>query len=113
MQVTSKCRERQDPRSVARCRRQGHRYSKQCPHSARGAERYGIDIPRVQEFRSFEQSTRIAGAPLHVLGVANLRGVILPIIDMRSQLAPDVAFDSGTVTLILNVGGRTDRKSVV
>ena len=43
-----------------------------------GAEEYGIDILRVQEIRSYEQPTRIAGAPAHVLGVTNLRGVIVP-----------------------------------
>ena len=48
-----------------------------------GAEEYGIDILRVQEIRSYEEPTRIANAPVHVLGVVNLRGVIVPIIDMR------------------------------
>ena len=72
-----------------------------------GTEEYGIDILRVQEIRSFEQPTRIAGAPLHVLGVTNLRGVIVPIIDLRSRLALDASFDIGTVTVVLNVGGRT------
>jgi len=72
-----------------------------------GSEEYGIDILRVQEIRSFEQPTRIAGAPVHVLRVTNLRGVIVPIIDLCSRLAPDANFDSGTVTVVLNVGGRT------
>jgi purine-binding chemotaxis protein CheW len=72
-----------------------------------GAEEYGIDILRVQEIRSFEAPTRIANAPAHILGVTNLRGVIVPIIDLRSRLALDAAFDGGTVTVVLNVGGRT------
>lgn len=72
-----------------------------------GAEEYGIDIRRVQEIRSFEPPTRIAGAPAHVLGVTNLRGVIVPIVDLRARLALDAQFDSDTVTVVLNVGGRT------
>jgi purine-binding chemotaxis protein CheW len=42
-----------------------------------------------------------------VLGVTNLRGVIVPIVDLRSRLALDAQFESGTVTVVLNVGGRT------
>ena len=37
----------------------------------------------MQEIRSYERPTRIANAPAHVLGVVNLRGVIVPIVDMR------------------------------
>jgi purine-binding chemotaxis protein CheW len=47
-----------------------------------GAEEYGIDILRVQEIRSYEVPTRIANAPAFIKGVVNLRGVIVPIIDM-------------------------------
>ncbi len=72
-----------------------------------GAEEYGIDILRVQEIRSYEQPTRIAGAPPHVLGVTNLRGVIVPIVDLRSRFGLDAQFGSGTVTVVLAVGGRT------
>lgn len=72
-----------------------------------GAEEYGIDILRVQEIRSFEPPTRIAGAPSHVLGVTNLRGVIVPIVDLRTRLGLQPQFDTGTVTVVLNVAGRT------
>lgn len=51
-----------------------------------GNEEYGIDILSVQEIRSFEAPTRIANAQQHVLGVLNLRGLIVPIIDLRVQL---------------------------
>ena len=51
-----------------------------------GAEEYGIDILRVQEIRSYEQPTRIANAPSFIKGVVNLRGVIVPIIDLRVKL---------------------------
>lgn len=51
-----------------------------------GSEEYGIDILSVQEIRSFEAPTRIANAQQHVLGVLNLRGLIVPIVDLRVQL---------------------------
>ena len=51
-----------------------------------GAEEYGIDILRVQEIRSYEQPTRIANAPAFIKGVVNLRGVIVPIVDLRLKL---------------------------
>ncbi len=51
-----------------------------------GSEEYGIDILSVQEIRSFEAPTRIANSQEHVLGVLNLRGLIVPIVDLRIQL---------------------------
>src|SRR3982750_247340 len=72
-----------------------------------GAEEYGIDILRVQEIRSYEAPTRIANAPAFVKGVVNLRGVIVPIVDMRIKfnLTP-VNYDSFTVVIVLNIAGR-------
>lgn len=73
-----------------------------------GAEEYGIDIQKVQEIRSFEMPTRIANAPHFVKGVINLRGVIVPIVDMRLRFGlPDVKYDSFTVVIILNIAHRT------
>ena len=73
-----------------------------------GAEEYGIDILKVQEIRGYESPTRIANAPGFMKGVTNLRGVIVPIVDMRMRFAlPDVRYDAFTVTIILNVCGRT------
>jgi purine-binding chemotaxis protein CheW len=72
-----------------------------------GAEEYGIDILRVQEIRSYEQPTRIANAPAHVLGVVNLRGVIVPIVDLRLKFNLEHAgYDSFTVVIVLNIGQR-------
>ncbi|WP_374410546.1 chemotaxis protein CheW, partial [Hydrogenophaga sp.] len=51
-----------------------------------GAEEYGIDILRVQEIRSYEEPTRIANAPHFIKGVVNLRGVIVPVVDLRIKL---------------------------
>jgi purine-binding chemotaxis protein CheW len=72
-----------------------------------GNEEYGIDILRVQEIRSHEQPTRIAGAPAFIQGVLNLRGVIVPIVDMRMRFGIEPHFDAATVTVVLNVSGRT------
>ena len=72
-----------------------------------GGEEYGIDILRVQEIRSYEQPTRIANAPSFIKGVVNLRGVIVPIIDLRLKLGCDTAeYNTFTVVVVLNVKGR-------
>jgi purine-binding chemotaxis protein CheW len=72
-----------------------------------GAEEYGIDILRVQEIRSYEEPTRIANAPAFIKGVVNLRGVIVPIIDMRLKFnLGQVIYDSFTVVIVLNIGSR-------
>lgn len=72
-----------------------------------GAEEYGIDILRVQEIRSYEPPTRIAGAPRFVTGVTDLRGVIVPVVDLRLRLqAPEARHDASTVIVVLNVHGR-------
>ncbi len=72
-----------------------------------GAEEYGIDILRVQEIRSYEQPTRIANAPSFIKGVVNLRGVIVPIIDLRLKLNCEKAeYNDFTVVIVLNVKGR-------
>ena len=72
-----------------------------------GEEEYGIDILRVQEIRSYEAPTRIANAPSFIKGVVNLRGVIVPIIDLRLKLGCDSAeYNTFTVVVVLNVKGR-------
>ena len=72
-----------------------------------GAEEYGIDILRVQEIRSYEEPTRIANAPAFIKGVVNLRGVIVPIIDMRMKFNLEQAnYDDFTVVIVLNIGSR-------
>jgi purine-binding chemotaxis protein CheW len=72
-----------------------------------GPEEYGIDILKVQEIRSYEQPTRIANAPAFVKGVVNLRGVIVPIVDLRLKLSCSNAdYDGFTVVIVLNVKGR-------
>ncbi|MCL4747192.1 MAG: chemotaxis protein CheW [Burkholderiaceae bacterium] len=72
-----------------------------------GAEEYGIDILKVQEIRGYEQPTRIANAPPFVKGIVNLRGVIVPIVDLRIRFGLGTAqYDAFTVVIVLNVAGR-------
>jgi purine-binding chemotaxis protein CheW len=70
-----------------------------------GAEEYGVDIQKVQELRGYDAVTRIANAPDYIKGVVNLRGVIVPIVDMRMKLGePNPTYDQFTVVVILTIG---------
>lgn len=72
-----------------------------------GAEEYAIDILRVQEIRGHHRLTRIAHAPIAVKGVINLRGVIVPVVDLRLCLqAVSVAPCEDSVTIVLDLGRR-------
>ena len=72
-----------------------------------GTEEYGIDILNVQEIRGYEAVTRIAGAPPYIKGVINLRGAVVPILDLRIKLATGrVEYNALTVVIIVNVGSR-------
>ena len=72
-----------------------------------GAEEYGIDILKVQEIRSYEAVTHIANTPDFIKGVINLRGVIVPIIDMRIKFnMVKVEYNEFTVVIVLNVASR-------
>jgi purine-binding chemotaxis protein CheW len=71
-----------------------------------GGEEYAIDILRVQEIRSYEEPTRMVNAPSFIKGVVNLRGVIVPIVDLRLKLNIDkVEYNEFTVVIILIVRG--------
>ena len=70
-------------------------------------EEYGIDILKVQEIRGYEQPTRIANAPAFIKGVVNLRGTIVPIVDMRLKFnCAQADYNSFTVVIILNLRDR-------
>ena len=72
-----------------------------------GGEEYGIEILKVQEIRGYDSITQIANAPEFIKGVVNLRGIIVPIIDMRIKFRLGEAnYDQFTVVIILNVAGR-------
>ena len=69
-----------------------------------GTATYGVDILRVKEIRGWAPVTRIPHSPPHVLGVLNLRGAIVPIIDLRLRFAlPEAGFCAMTVIIVLSV----------
>ncbi len=72
-----------------------------------GQEEYAIDILRVQEIRGYEPPTLIANAPAFIKGVINLRGIIVPIVDLRIKFnLAQVEYTPFTVVIILNVASR-------
>ena len=72
-----------------------------------GKEEYGIDILRVQEIRGYDAVTAIANTPPFIKGVINLRGVIVPIVDMRIKFnLGNVEYNQFTVVIILNLSHR-------
>jgi purine-binding chemotaxis protein CheW len=72
-----------------------------------GDEEYAIDILKVQEIRGYENVTRIANAPDFIKGVTNLRGVIVPIVDLRIKFHLDkVEYGGQTVVIVVNVADR-------
>ena len=72
-----------------------------------GKEEYGIDILRVQEIRGYDAVTSIANTSEFIKGVINLRGVIVPIIDMRIKFnLGNVVYNQLTVVIILNIAKR-------
>jgi len=72
-----------------------------------GNEEYGIDILKVQEIRGYDTVTTIANAPEFIKGVINLRGIIVPIVDMRIKFKlGSVTYNETTVVIILNIAKR-------
>ena len=72
-----------------------------------GNEEYGIEILKVQEIRGYDNVTKIANTPDFIKGVVNLRGRIVPIVDLRIKFKlGKVEYDEFTVVIILNLGGR-------
>ena len=70
-------------------------------------ESYGIDILKVQEIRGYDPVTKIANTPDFIKGVVNLRGLIVPIVDLRIKFGlGKVVYDEFTVVIILNLNGR-------
>lgn len=71
-----------------------------------GTEEYGVEILRVQEIRGWQHVTRVPNAPAHMLGVLNLRGTIVPIIDMRMRFRlAKVEYNPVTVIIVVSVQG--------
>jgi purine-binding chemotaxis protein CheW len=73
-----------------------------------GSEEYGVEILKVQEIRSYEAVTKIANTPDFIKGVINLRGSIVPIIDLRMRFKlAHAEYNDSTVVIILNLSNRT------
>ena len=71
-----------------------------------GQEEYGLDILKVQEIRGYEAVTTLANAPAHFKGVINLRGTIVPVIDMRIKFNLGTpTYDQFTIVIVLNIAG--------
>jgi purine-binding chemotaxis protein CheW len=76
-----------------------------------GNETYGVDILRVQEIRGWSAVTKIPHAPAHVLGVLNLRGSIVPIVDLRMRFALERAeYSAVTVIIVVSVSSASGRR---
>jgi purine-binding chemotaxis protein CheW len=72
-----------------------------------GEEEYAVDILKVQEIRGYEKVTAIPAAPAYLKGVVNLRGTIVPVIDLRVRFGlADPRYDSTTVVVMLRIAGR-------
>ncbi|CAA9314475.1 MAG: Positive regulator of CheA protein activity (CheW) [uncultured Lysobacter sp.] len=72
-----------------------------------GSEEYGVEILKVQEIRGYDSVTRLPGAPDFIKGAINLRGTIVPVVDMRLKFElPQVTYDDTTVMIVLNVADR-------
>ena len=72
-----------------------------------GSEAYGLEILKVQEIRGYDAVTQIANTPAFIKGVINLRGKIVPIVDLRVKFnMGKVEYNEFTIVIILNLGGR-------
>jgi purine-binding chemotaxis protein CheW len=90
---------------------QGEPQSHQVLTFVLGGETYGVDILRVQEIRGWSAVTKIPHSPPHVLGVLNLRGAIVPIVDLRTRFALERAeYTAVTVIIVLSVVSATGRR---
>jgi purine-binding chemotaxis protein CheW len=76
-------------------------------------EEYGVDILRVQEIKCWDRVTRIPHTPGYVLGVINLRGAVVPILDLRRRFGLDtMEFGPTTVVIVVRVAGARDERTV-
>ena len=76
-------------------------------------EEYGADIQRVQEIKCWDTVTRVPYSPNYLLGVINLRGSIVPVIDLRMRFGlPQVAHDATTVIIVVHVPGERGQRTV-
>ena len=78
-----------------------------------GGQEYATDILRVQEIKGWDTVTRVPYSPGYILGVINLRGAIVPVVDLRVRFALESApFDSATVVIVVRVAGARGERIV-
>ncbi|MDP9014587.1 MAG: chemotaxis protein CheW [Pseudomonadota bacterium] len=78
-----------------------------------GGEEYATDILSVQEIKGWDTVTRVPYSPDYILGVINLRGSIVPVIDLRVRFSlPNAAFDAATVIIVVHVAGTRGNRIV-
>jgi len=76
-------------------------------------EEYGVDILRVQEIKGWDKVTRIPHSPDYVLGVINLRGAVVPIVDLRRRFGLEtIEFGPTTVIIVMRVAGARNERTV-
>ncbi|HEY3383259.1 MAG TPA: chemotaxis protein CheW [Vicinamibacterales bacterium] len=74
---------------------------------ALGQEEYGVEILRVQEIKGYSAITPIPNAPVYLKGVMNLRGTVVPVVDLRAKFSMAAAeYDKFTVVIVVTVGAR-------
>lgn len=81
----------------------------QCLTFLLGAETYGMDILRVQEIRGWEEATKLPGVPEYVKGVINIRGAVVPVVDLRQRFKiGQPTYDDSTVVIITRIVDKND-----
>lgn len=79
-----------------------------------GGEEYGVDILRVQEIKGWEKTTDIPNSPSYVMGVINLRGAVVPVIDLRVRFGlDDITYNESTVVIIVRAEDSTDNSKII
>ena len=79
-----------------------------------GGEEYGVDILRVQEIKGWENTTAIPNSPEYVMGVINLRGSIVPIVDLRVRFSlDDVTYNDSTVVIIVRAQDEDGSQKII
>ena len=74
-------------------------------------EEYGVDILRVQEIRGWEHVTPVPNTPKYIKGVINLRGTIVPLVDLRERFGVEtIPYGPTTVVIVLKVVGETSER---
>lgn len=74
-------------------------------------EEYGVDILRVQEIKGWDSATEIPNTPDYIRGVINLRGTIVPVVDMRARFGMEgVEYTATTVVIVLKVFGKDNNE---